>query len=92
MIHITASIGLPSRYSIGQYAYFQPNLALVDSASGKTDSAIAAKCIIIGVTFAASKIYYDVEVIYEEEYNGNTVQCLMPVYRIPSDMICDAQV
>lgn len=80
-----------SRFEIGTRACFQPNLRLVDAATGKTDAAIAAPCEITAVTYSASKVYYDISVIYVEEYQGKRSESRVPLSRIPSDMLAKAE-
>jgi len=75
-----------SRFAIGARAYFQPNLRLVDAATGKTNAEIAAPCEITAVAFTEGKVYYDLNVIYVEK----DADYLLPLKGIPSDMICEA--
>ncbi len=78
---------MESNYKIGDRRYFQPNLRLVDARTNSTNPEVATPCEIVAVTFTASKVYYDIEAIYVEmgsEYR-------LPIQRIPSDMIAEAE-
>lgn len=80
---------MKSRFALGQRAYFQPNLRLIDARTGKTDPTVAAPCEVTAVSFSASKVFYDLDVIYVEEYNGSRIESRIKVARIPSDMIAE---
>jgi hypothetical protein len=85
-----SDIPMTSRFKLGTRACFQPNLRLIDGRTGKTDPAAAAPCEIIGVGFSSGKVYYDIDVIYVETFDGKDTEFTTELRRIPSDMIAEA--
>jgi hypothetical protein len=78
--------GLPSRFQIGERAYFQPRLNCI-SRSGKTDPNEATECEILACKFGLGKVYYDIDLLYPA--NNGTVTTIM-LENIPSDLLAES--
>lgn len=81
---------LPSAKQIGDKAYFQPNMRLIDARDQSTDPAVAAPCEITGIKFTAGKVRYDIDVIYVESFDGKDTTFRAPLRDVDSVMICTA--
>lgn len=83
-----SSANFSSRFQIGDKVLFQPNLELISMKGGTADPQYAAKAEIARVSFSASKVYYDIDVLYVETYAGSSTTFRTRLTDIPSDMIC----
>lgn len=78
--------GLPSRFQIGDRAYFQPILDNI-TRSGKVDPKLATECEITACKFGIGKVYYDIELLYPAQDGTCDV---IPLQNIPSDLLAEA--
>jgi hypothetical protein len=84
-IHISSG-SMPSRFQIGDRAYFQPRLDYI-CRSGKTDPKEATECEITACKFGICKVYYDIELLYPAQDGTCDV---IPLQNIPSDLLAES--
>lgn len=76
----------PSRHSINEVVFFQPNIKDIDfAAMAPKENTYPVKAMIVGVSFTKSKVLYDIAVECED-FDGGFYTAL-PIRSIDSVMI-----